>query len=266
MSCLLNTKRVQKKYKLAIRLHDSSIGCQSLYPGLISCMLPLDHDHDIILSLLDLALADDSGFGYCGALHLIYHLSEADIDLKLDVAKKFLTVTFGKLNSSFHIAKQVGWQESISRLLVRKHIASTYTVEGNYVLGKDIQNQPFEESGVEFAMDMLTFDEKTMELGSQSSMNRDHNVILNEIQASVTEAAIVIEHEIKGENAGWQCERKQSTERTNVYFFFRRCRFGRNRYGQSGGQHIVGVFNAAPNDVRYSHIRLIDVGHEQCER
>lgn len=200
LGCLLSTKRIQKKYKLAIRLNDTSIGCQTLFPGLISHMLPLDHDRDIILALLDLALADDSGFGYCGALHLIHHLSEADIDLKLEIAKKLLTVTFGKLNSPFHIAKQVGWQESVARLLVRRHITSTFTVEGNYVLGKDIQNQPFDETGVEFAMDMLTFDEKTMELGSQSSMNRDHNVILNEIQASVTEAANVIEHEFKGEN------------------------------------------------------------------
>lgn len=45
-------------------------------------------------------------------------------------------------------------------------------------------------------MDMLTFDEKTMELGSQSSINRDH--LLNELQANITEAANVIEHEIKG--------------------------------------------------------------------
>lgn len=198
MSGLLNSKRISKKHKLAVRLYDSSIGCQTLYPGLISHMLPLDLDRDIILSLLDLSLSDDSGFGYCGALHLIHHLSEVDLDLKLEIANKLLTVTFNKLNSPFHIAKQIGWQESVARLLVRKHRTSSYTVEGNYVLGKDIQNQPFDESGVEFAMDMLTFDEKTMELSSQSSLNRgDHNIILNEIQASVTEAANVIEHEIK---------------------------------------------------------------------
>lgn len=146
--------------------------------------------------LLDMALADDSGVGYCGALHLIYHLSEADIDLKLEIAKKIVTVAFNKLNSSCHIAKQIGWQDSIARLLVRKHITSNFTVEGNYVIGKDVQDHTFDESGVEFAMDMLTFDEKTMELGSQSSMNS--NVLLNEIQANFTEAANVIEHEIKG--------------------------------------------------------------------
>lgn len=43
----------------------------------------------------------------------------------------------------------------------------------------------------------MTFDDKTMELSVHDDI-RDHNVILNEIQASVTEAANVIEHEIKG--------------------------------------------------------------------
>lgn len=150
--------------------------------------------------MLDMVLADDSGIGYCGALHLIYHLSEADIDLKLEIAKKIVTVAFSKLNSSIHIAKQNGWQESVARLLVRKHIPTNFTVEGNYVIGKDAQENTFDEStGVEFAMDMLTFDEKTMELDSQSSINNS-NLLLNEIQANFTEAANVIEHEIKGKH------------------------------------------------------------------
>ncbi|XP_031626139.1 neurobeachin-like protein 1 isoform X2 [Contarinia nasturtii] len=196
LNCLLSTKRVSKKHKWAIRLHDPTIHCQTLFPGLISHMLPLDHNTDIILMMLDMALADDSGVGYCGALNLIFHLSEADIDLKLEIAKKIVTVAFNKLNSSIHIAKQIGWQDSIARLLVRKHIATNFTVEGNYVIGKDVQDNADDESGVEFAMDMLTFDEKSMELGSQSSMNNS-NLLLNEIQANFTEAANVIEHEIK---------------------------------------------------------------------
>lgn len=197
---LLSTKRVSKKHKWAVRLHDPTLSCQTLYPGLVSHMLPFEFNQDIILMLLDMALADDSGLGYCGALHLIYHLSEADIDLKLEVAKKIVTVAFNKLNSSIHIAKQCGWQESIARLLVRKHISSNFTVEGNYVIGKDIQDSTFDDTGVEFAMDMLTFDEKSMELGSQSSMHNS-NLLLNEIQANITEAANVLEHEIKGERS-----------------------------------------------------------------
>lgn len=194
---MLYTKRVSKKHKLTLRLNDPSIPCQTLYPGLISHLLPLDLDKGITLTLLDQALSDDSGFGYCGALHLIHHLSSIDLDLKLEVAKRLLTTTFNKLNSPFHIAKQTGWQESISRLLVRKLITSSYTGNGNDALGKDIQNIPFEESG-DFSMDLMNFDEKTLELSQHSGTGRDHNVILNEIQASVTEAANVIEHEFKG--------------------------------------------------------------------
>lgn len=46
-------------------------------------------------------------------------------------------------------------------------------------------------------MDLMTFDEKTMELSPHES-GKEHNLTLTEIQASVTEAANVIEHEIKG--------------------------------------------------------------------
>lgn len=211
INTLLHTKRVSKKHKLALRLYDSAVPCQTLHPGLISYLLPLDVekgitlsildqapldlDRHITLTLLDQALSDDSGFGYCGALHLIHHLSSAHIDLKLEVAKRLLTTTFNKLNSPFLIAKQTGWQESISRLLVRKLITQSRDgAQDND--SKDIQSIGFEESG-DFAMELMSFDERTMELSNHSG--RDHNVILNEIQASVSEAANVIEHEIKGE-------------------------------------------------------------------
>lgn len=192
-----------------MRLHDAAIPCQTLYPGLISYLLPLDVERGITLTILDQApleldsaitlilldqtLADDSGFGYCGALHLIHHLSNAHIDVKLEVAKRLLTTTFNKLNSPFLIAKQIGWQESISRLLVRKLITSYEAGGGND--SKDTQNIGFEENG-DFSLDLMSFDEKTMELSSHSG--HGHNIILTEIQASVTEAANVIEHEIKG--------------------------------------------------------------------
>lgn len=207
---------MSKKYKLSLRLHDASVPCQSLYPGLISYLLPLEVekgitlttldqaslalDQTVTLTLLEQALADDSGFGYCGALHLIHHLSGADLDLKLEVARRLLTTTFNKLNSPFLVAKQIGWQESISRLLVRKLI--TLNDMGSGGDNKDIPSIGFEESG-EFAMDLMTFDEKTMELSNHSMSGRDHNVILNEIQASVTEAANVIEHEIKGKRVNF---------------------------------------------------------------
>lgn len=95
---------------------------------------------------------------------------------------------------------QIGWQESISRLLIKKQITDSYT-KNDHILGKDIQNIPFEDNP-EFLnqMDLMTFDEKTMELNPHEG-SKEHNLTLTEIQASVTEAANVIEHEIKG--SGW---------------------------------------------------------------
>lgn len=236
---LLNTKRVSKKYKLSLRLHDATVPCQSLYPGLISYLLPLEVekgitlttldqaslvlDQTVTLTLLEQALADESGFGYCGALHLIHHLSGAELDLKLEVARRLLTTTFNKINSPFMVAKQIGWQESISRLLVRKLI--TLSDIGSGAESKDI---PFEESG-DFTMDLMTFDEKTLELSNHSMSGRDHNVILNEIQASVTEAANVIEHEIKGK----VLIRFDSVLLFYFYIYLYACRNGRISNGKS---------------------------------
>lgn len=58
MGCLLNTNRVSKKHKLPLRLYDSTVAAQSLYPGLISHMMPLEMDRIILLSLLDQQLSD----------------------------------------------------------------------------------------------------------------------------------------------------------------------------------------------------------------
>lgn len=94
---------------------------------------------------------------------------------------------------------QIGWQESISRLLIKKQITNSYT-KNDHILGKDIQNIPFEENP-EFLnqMDLMTFDEKTMELNPHEGSKEQH-LTLTELQASVTEAANVIEHEIKGDD------------------------------------------------------------------
>lgn len=43
----------------------------------------------------------------------------------------------------------------------------------------------------------MTFDEKTLELSEHEGI-KDHHLLLTEFQASVSEAANVIEHEIKG--------------------------------------------------------------------
>jgi hypothetical protein len=49
----------------------------------------------------------DSSGGYAGALSLLHALSLAELDLKLEAARKILTSTFMKANAPHHFAKQV---------------------------------------------------------------------------------------------------------------------------------------------------------------
>lgn len=196
ISGLLTTKRVSNRHKASLRLADTILENHSLYPGLISYILPLTLDQSIILMLLDQTLLCDSEVGYSGTLCLIHHLSLSDITLKLEVARRLLTATFTKLNSPNTIAKQIGWQESISRLLIKKAITNSISEEKETILdGTEISYDEANDSLLH-QNDLITFDEKTMELNYQTL--KDSSLILTErLQASVTEAANVIESEIK---------------------------------------------------------------------
>lgn len=155
-------------------------------------MLPLSVDSSIIIILVDQALSSDSESGCSGALSLIHHLSLAEITIKLEVSRRLLTATFTKLNSPTIIAKQNGWQESIARLLIKKAITASVSEDKDSMLEMNFE----ETSDLLHHNDLMTFDEKTMELNYQTL--KDSSIILTErLQASVTEAANVIESEIK---------------------------------------------------------------------
>jgi hypothetical protein len=57
----------------------------------------------------------DSSGGYAGALSLLHALSLADLDLKLEAARKILTALFMKANAPHNFAKQV---QTLLRLAV----------------------------------------------------------------------------------------------------------------------------------------------------
>lgn len=141
--------------------------------------------------ILEQTLSSDSEVGYCGTLSLIHHLCLADINLKLEITRHLLTTTFTKLHSPNLISQQIGWQESISRLLVKKPIANLSNDNKNVV--DDIS---FDDNSDILNDDLIIFDEKTMELNYQSI--KDSGMILTEkLHAHVSEAAHVIESEIK---------------------------------------------------------------------
>ncbi|XP_055544656.1 neurobeachin-like protein 1 isoform X1 [Wyeomyia smithii] len=191
---MLNTKRISSKHKAALRLYDGSIECNSLYPGLFSFMIPFDLQPEVILNLLDLNLCLDTEMGYAGALCLIYHTNLASLSLKLEIAKRMMTHTFTKSKSPQMIARQVGWQESIARLLIKKPVENRSLSEKEKEKGQILTNieefveRESESSAGGGANDLIIFDDETMEL---------KDVDISKANSFMTEAATAIEHEIK---------------------------------------------------------------------
>uniref|UniRef100_A0A336KCC2 CSON006833 protein n=1 Tax=Culicoides sonorensis TaxID=179676 RepID=A0A336KCC2_CULSO len=186
INCILATKKVSTRHKGNLKLHDSSIDSKTLYPGLFSYILPLKLEPNIILTLLDQTLASDSESGYAGALCLIYHLHLADLNLKLDVARRMLTTTFIRNKSPQIIAKQVGWQESLARLLIKRPAEVLHMEKKNMIL-PDMEEIVKNETESVNTGDLIIFDEESMEFKITETLKL----------TKVSELANVIENEVK---------------------------------------------------------------------
>ncbi|KQS43568.1 neurobeachin-like protein 1 isoform X1 [Drosophila erecta] len=199
ISGLLATSRVHQKYKQVLRLYDQTTE-QSMFPGFFSFITPLSLSSTILFHLVDemLGLQPD----YAGLIFLVYHVSSCDLPVKLEIAKRLLQTTFVKQQSTAAMAKQTGWQESIARLLIRKPITSSPPDEEkrrSFGINLDVLLE--DNSNFLAQADLITFSEQEIGLAQLQQQQQeelsDSGLILNEIQASVTEAATVIESEIK---------------------------------------------------------------------
>ncbi|XP_044313954.1 neurobeachin-like protein 1 isoform X2 [Drosophila rhopaloa] len=199
ISGLLATSRVHQKYKQVLRLYDQATE-QSMFPGFFSFITPLSLSSTILFHLVDemLGLQPD----YAGLIFLVYHVSSSDLPVKLEIAKRLLQTTFVKQHSTVAMAKQTGWQESIARLLIRKPLTSSPPDEEkrrSFGINLDVLLE--DNSSFLAQADLITFSEQEIGLAQlqqqQQEEMSDSGLILNEIQASVSEAATVIESEIK---------------------------------------------------------------------
>ncbi|XP_011184852.2 neurobeachin-like protein 1 isoform X2 [Zeugodacus cucurbitae] len=199
INCLLSTSRVNQKYKQILRLHDNASD-SSLFPGFFSYTIPMTLSSTILFHLVDEMLSTDAD--YAGIIFLVHHISACELPIKLEIAKRLLQTTFVKHNSPQAIAKQSGWQESIARLLIHKPITNVKPDEEkrkSFGISLDV----LLEDNNDFAnqSDLISFCEQQVELDQLAKEHDDEQtdggLILNEIQASVTEAANVIESEIK---------------------------------------------------------------------
>lgn len=190
----MSTSRVHPKYKQIMRLHDPTTDA-SLFPGLFSYTIPMVLSSTILFHLLDEMLSTE--IDYCGIIFLVHNVSSCELPVKLEVAKRLLQCTFTKQNSAQAIAKQPGWQESIARLLIRRPIENVKPDEEkrkSFGINLDVlleDENKFDNQG-----DLINFCEQQIEQMEGQDGN-ESGLILNEIQASVSEAANVLESEIK---------------------------------------------------------------------
>ncbi|XP_001983501.2 neurobeachin-like protein 1 isoform X2 [Drosophila grimshawi] len=201
ISGLLATSRVHHKYKQVLRLYDQSSE-QSMFPGFFSFITPMSLSSTILFHLVDEMLSAQPDYG--GLMFVVYHVSSCDLQVKLEIAKRLLQTTFVKQHSTAAIAKQTGWQESIARLLIRKPITCVSPVEErrrSFGINMDVLLE--DNSSFLAQADLITFSEQEIGLAqlqqqqAQQDEQSESGLILNEIQASVSEAATVIESEIK---------------------------------------------------------------------
>lgn len=114
---------------------------------------------------------------------MLHSLSLADLDIKVEAARKILTTLFMRPNAPAAVAKQMGWQDCVSRLLVKRPISTAPA--------------SVEDSSLP---DLMTFDEDAFELDVDKALiHRSHSPSsVSRISASVSDAASVLESEIKG--------------------------------------------------------------------
>lgn len=177
-----------------IRLIDSSTG-MSLFPGLFSYATNNVLSSTVLFHMLDEMLNS----GDCtGLIFLIHHASSCELSVKLEIAKRLLQTTFVKANLPQAIAKQAGWQESIARLLVRRQLSDLppdKEKRKSFGINVDViftDSNEFNNQG-----DLISLCDEQLEI-ERSENDESGGINLNELQASVTEAANVIETEIKG--------------------------------------------------------------------
>jgi len=120
LTVLLRTNRVSLRHKFRMQL------AESRYLGLLHLWFlqaakskqPVSKEE--ILMLADQMMLFDHATSYQGILGLAHHLCLADTSTKLEIARRIMTWLFARPEMPQHFAKQIGWQESVARLLVKR--------------------------------------------------------------------------------------------------------------------------------------------------
>ena len=125
ISILLRTNKVSSRHKTRMNLQDSKgyLGLLHLRFKLLSSSeggQPVSMEE--VCALFDQMILFDDSTTYQGILGLLHHLQWSSLDIKLEIARKLMSFMFSKPEIPTHFAKQIGWQDCLARLLVKRMV------------------------------------------------------------------------------------------------------------------------------------------------
>ena len=144
ISILLRTNKVSSRHKTRMNLQDSKgyLGLLHLRFKLISSNATQPITLEEVCSIFDQMILFDDPTTYQGILGLVHHLQWSSLDIKLEMARRLMSFMFSKPEIPSHFAKQIGWQDCLARLLVKRMV-----------------KPELEQSIVSIDQDVMSFDE-----------------------------------------------------------------------------------------------------------
>ena len=115
---LLRTSKISNRHKS--RLHLQEVGYLGFLYMRAAKEPPISMDE--VVQLTNQMLAFDHPSSYQGILALCHHLYLADIDIKLELARKILVLVYSHPHAPASLYKHTGWQGCIARLLVKEMV------------------------------------------------------------------------------------------------------------------------------------------------
>eukprot|EP00090_Calanus_glacialis_P023550 TRINITY_DN363_c0_g1_i1.p1 TRINITY_DN363_c0_g1~~TRINITY_DN363_c0_g1_i1.p1 ORF type:complete len:2732 (-),score=430.45 TRINITY_DN363_c0_g1_i1:184-7587(-) len=115
---LLKSNKVSNRHKTRLHLQEAG------YLGFVYMRSAKEPQIEMeeVVNLTNHMLSFDHPSSYQGILALCHHLYLADIDIKLELARKILTLVYSYPHAPSMISRQIGWQGCIARLLVKEMV------------------------------------------------------------------------------------------------------------------------------------------------
>eukprot|EP00058_Branchiostoma_floridae_P012964 XP_002598452.1 hypothetical protein BRAFLDRAFT_83269 [Branchiostoma floridae] len=119
-SQLLKFDKVYEASKLRLRLLRPDY---EAFAGLTMYMRNVVLSSDVSRNLLDIVLANESVGGYNAMLSIFQLLHKTDTTIKLEAARELLQVLYTRASAPSMCAKQIGWQETLVKFLIKDTLA-----------------------------------------------------------------------------------------------------------------------------------------------